>query len=122
MAKITKEEFVAALKEMSLLEIKELVDGLKEEFGIDPTAVAVAGPAAAEESSGPSVVSVWLNSDGGNKVAVIKVIREITGVGLMDAKKTVESAPVVVKEDISSEEAEPLLEKLKAAGAEAEAK
>ena len=107
---------------MSLLEIKDLVDGLKEEFGIDPTAVA-AGPAAgAAEDTGSSEVSVIITGDGGAKVAVIKAVREITGVGLMDAKKAVEALPYTIKEDISPAEAEELAAKLKETGATVEIK
>ena len=122
MAKLTKEAFVEALKEMSLLEIKELVDGLKEEFGIDPTAVAAAAPAAGGADAGSSEVDVVITSDGGNKVAVIKAVREITGVGLMDAKKAVESLPYKIKEQVSPAEAEEVANKLKEAGAELEVK
>lgn len=117
MAKITKADFVAALKEMSLLEIKDLVDGLKEEFGIDPSAVAVAaGPAAggAEEKTEFDVV---LESAGGNKVAVIKLVREVTGLGLMDAKKAAETAGSVIKEGASKDEAEELKKRFEEAGA-----
>ena len=85
MAKLTKDEFISSLKEMSILEIKELVDAMKEEFGVDPSAVAVAGPAvavAAEE--GPSKVNVVLTAAGANKIAVIKLVRDLTGLGLKE--------------------------------------
>ena len=84
MAKLTKEDFIASLKEMTLLEIKELVDAMKEEFGVDPSAVAVAAPAAgaAGADAAPSVVTVSIADAGAGKVGVIKVVREITGLGL----------------------------------------
>lgn len=115
MAKLTKEEFVSALKEMNIKEVMELIQGLKEEFGIDPTAVVAAAADAAEEKT---VFNVTLKSDGGNKLAVIKVVKDLLGLGLMDAKKLVESAPVVIKENAKKEEAEELKAKLTEAKAE----
>ncbi|HHT81947.1 MAG TPA: 50S ribosomal protein L7/L12 [Acholeplasmataceae bacterium] len=123
MAKLTKEQFVAALKEMTLLEIKELVDGLKEEFGIDPTAVAVAGPAvAAEEVEEKTEFDVILKNFGANKIAVIKVVREITGLGLADAKKVAETPDSVIKEKAKKDDAQAIKEQLEAAGATVEIK
>ncbi len=123
MAKLTKEQFVEALKEMTLLEIKELVDGLKEEFGIDPTAVAVAGPAAAaEEVEEKTEFDVILKDFGANKIAVIKVVREITGLGLADAKKVTETPNSVLKEKINKDDAQAYKEQLEAAGASVEVK
>lgn len=120
MAKLTKETFIESLKEMNIKEVMELVDAMKEEFGIDPTAVAVAaGPAAAADEA-PSEVTVTLKSAGGNKVAVIKAVKEITGAGLMDAKKMVDGAPTPIKENIKPEEAEEIKAKLVEAGAEVE--
>ena len=120
MAKLTKDSFISSLKEMNIKEVMELVEGMKEEFGIDPTAVAVAaGPAAGAEEA-KSEVTVTLKSFGGNKVAVIKAVKEALGLGLMDAKKLVESAPAPVKADIKPEEAEELKTALEAAGAEVE--
>lgn len=113
MAKITKADFVAALKEMSIKEVMELVNGLKEEFGIDPTAVAVAAAApAAEAKEEKSTFNITLKSDGGNKLNVIKAVKDLLGLGLMDAKKLVESAPVVLKENVKKEEAEAIKAKL----------
>ncbi|MBN4089553.1 50S ribosomal protein L7/L12 [Mycoplasma enhydrae] len=113
MAKLTKEEFVSALKEMNIKEVMELVEGLKEEFGIDPTAVvAAAAPAAGEAAEEKTVFNVTLKSDGGNKLAVIKAVKDLLGLGLMDAKKLVESAPVLLKENVKKEEAEELKAKL----------
>lgn len=123
MAKLTKEAFVEALKEMTLLEIKDLVDGLKEEFGIDPSAVAAAGPAAsAEAAEEKTEFDVILKSFGGNKIAVIKVVREATGLGLADAKTLTETADAVIKEAINKELAEELKGKLEEAGATVEVK
>lgn len=113
MAKITKADFVAALKEMNIKEVMELVNGLKEEFGIDPTAVAVAAAApAAEPKEEKSTFNITLKSDGGNKLNVIKAVKDLLGLGLMDAKKLVESAPVVLKENVKKEEAEAIKAKL----------
>ena len=120
MAKLTKEAFVEALKEMTLLEIKDLVDGLKEEFGIDPTAVAAAGPAAVEEVEEQTEFNVILKTFGANKIAVIKAVREATGLGLADAKTLTETADAVIKEAISKEAAEELKGKLEEAGATVE--
>ena len=113
MAKITKADFVAALKEMNIKEVMELVNGLKEEFGIDPTAVAVAAAAPATEAKEEkSTFNITLKSDGGNKLNVIKAVKDLLGLGLMDAKKLVESAPVVLKENVKKEEAEAIKAKL----------
>lgn len=123
MAKLTKAAFVEALKEMSLLEIKELVDGLKEEFGIDPTAVAAAGPAAAAEvAEEQTEFTVVLKTFGTNKIAVIKVVREVTGLGLADAKTLTETPDAVIKEKIKKEDAEALKTQLSDAGATVEIK
>jgi len=125
MAKLTKKAFVDALKEMTLLEIKELVDGLKEEFGIDPTAVAVAGPAAgaaAPEAEEKTDFNVVLKTFGANKIAVIKVIREVTGLGLAEAKTMAETADAVVKENAKKDDAEAIKNKLVEAGATVELK
>ncbi len=123
MAKLTKDEFISSLKEMNLLEIKELVDAMKEEFGVDPSAVAVAAPAAAGEASNdaPSVVTVSIADAGAAKVAVIKVVREITGLGLKESKDIVDSNGVV-KENVSADEANEIKSKLEEAGATVEVK
>ncbi len=120
MAKINKEEFIAGLKEMTILEIKELVDAMKEEFGIDPTAVAVAAPGAgagAAAAAEPTEVSVILENAGATKIAVIKVVREITGLGLKEAKDLVDGAPKSIKENIKPEEAKEIAAKLTEQGA-----
>ena len=123
MAKLTKESFIESLKEMSLLEIKELVDAMKEEFGVDPSSVAVAAPVAAgaQEESGPSTVTVNLVNAGLAKINVIKVIKEITGLGLADSKAIADNGGAV-KENISVDEANEIKAKLEEAGAEVEVK
>ncbi|MCU4117177.1 50S ribosomal protein L7/L12 [Mycoplasma zalophi] len=119
MAKLTKEEFISALKEMNIKEVMELVEGLKEEFGIDPSAVAVAAaPAAGAAAEEKTEFNVTLKSAGDQKVNVIKAVKELTGLGLMDAKKLVESAPAVIKENVKKDEAEDIKAKLSAVGAE----
>ena len=122
MAKLNRDEFISALKEMNLLEIKELVDAMKEEFGVDPSAVAVAAaPAAAAEAAGPSVVSVMLVNAGAAKINVIKVIKEITGLGLKESKDIADNGGAV-KEGISVDEANEIKAKLEEAGAQVEVK
>ena len=118
MAKINKEEFIAAIKEMSVLELNELVKAIEEEFGVTAAApVAVAAAGAVEEAAGPSEVSVILTSAGQAKLGVIKLVREITGLGLKEAKDLVDGAPKTVKEGASKEEAEDMKAKFEAAGA-----
>ena len=122
MAKLTREDFISSLKEMTLLEIKELVDAMKEEFGVDPSAVAVAAPAAgAAQDAAPSTVTVSIADAGAGKVGVIKVVKEITGLGLKESKDIVDSNGVV-KENISVAEAEEIKAKLEEAGATVEVK
>ena len=122
MAKLTKETFIESLKEMTLLEIKELVDAMKEEFGVDPSAVAVAAPAAgAAEDAAPTTVTVSIADGGAAKVAVIKVVKEITGLGLKESKDIVDNKGVV-KENISTTEADEIKAKLEEAGATVEVK
>ena len=124
MAKLTRDEFISSLKEMSLLEIKELVDAMKEEFGVDPSSVAVAAPVAggaSAEAAGPSVVTVNLVNAGAAKVNVIKVIKEITGLGLKESKDIADNGGAV-KENISVDEANEIKAKLEEAGAEVEVK
>ena len=122
MAKLTKESFIESLKEMTLLEIKELVDAMKEEFGVDPSAVAVAAaPAAAEAADEKSTFDVVLTSAGANKIAVIKIVREVTSLGLVEAKNLTEDGGAI-KEGLKKEEAEELKAKLEEAGATVELK
>lgn len=126
MAKLTKEEIIASLKEMTVVELNELVKAVEEEFGVTAAApVAVAGAAApAEEAApaGPTEVNLVLKAAGPTKVQVIKAVQAITGLGLMDAKKLVDGAPCNIKEKISPVEAEEHKKALVAAGAEVEIK
>ena len=119
MAKLTTAEFIEAIKELSVLELNELVKACEEEFGVSAAAgvvVAAAGgeAAAAEEKT---EFDVELTEIGPNKVKVIKVVREITGLGLKEAKEAVDSAPKVLKEAVSKEEAEDIKAKIEAEGA-----
>ena len=123
MAKISKEEFIAAIKEMSVLELNDLVKAIEEEFGVTAAApVAVmAGGAAAEEEQSNEVNLVLVNA-GAGKIGVIKLVREVTGLGLKEAKELVDGAPKPIKEKITPEEAEALKAKFVEAGAEVEIK
>lgn len=122
MAKISTKEIIDSIKEMTILEVKELVDAMKEEFGVDPSAVAVAAPVAgAEASEGPSTVNVVLASAGANKIAVIKLVREVTGLGLKEAKDIADNGGNV-KENVSTDEANELKAKFEEAGATIELK
>lgn len=116
MAKLNKEDFISALKEMTILEVKELVDAMKEEFGVDPSAVAVAAAPAAPAEEGPSTKTVVLKEAGATKIAVIKAIREITGLGLVEAKALADNGGNI-KENVSSDEANEIKAKLEEAGA-----
>ena len=119
MAKLTTAEFIAALKELSVLELNELVKACEEEFGVSAAAgVVVAGPAAAaEEAEEKTEFDVELTEIGPNKVKVIKVVREATGLGLKEAKEVVDNAPKIVKEQVSKAEADDLKAKLEEQGA-----
>ena len=120
MAKLTRDEFISALKEMTILEINELVEAMKEEFGVDPSAVAVAaGPAVAVAEEGPSKVNVVLTAAGANKIAVIKIVRDLTGLGLKEAKDIADNGGNV-KEGIDKEEAEKIKAQFEEAGATVE--
>ena len=121
MAKLTKEEFINSLNEMSILEIKELVDAMKEAYGVDPSAVAVAGPAVAAVEEGPSKVNVVLTAAGANKIAVIKLVRDLTGLGLKEAKDLADNGGNI-KENVSMDEANDLKAKFEEVGATIELK
>lgn len=123
MAKLTRDEFISALKEMNLLEIKELVDAMKEEFGVDPSAVAVAAAPAGDAGAdaAPAAVNVAIADAGAAKVNVIKVVKEITGLGLKESKDIVDNCGVV-KENVSADEANEIKAKLEEAGATVEFK
>ena len=119
MAKLTTAEFIEAIKELSVLELNELVKACEEEFGVSAAAgvvVAAAGPAA-EAAEEKTEFDVELTEVGPNKVKVIKVVREATGLGLKEAKDVVDNAPKVIKEAASKEEAEEIKTKLEAEGA-----
>ena len=122
---MTKEEIMQAIEEMTVLELSELVKAMEEKFGVSaaaPVAVAAApaaGAAAAEEKTEFDVI---LASAGDKKINVIKVVREITGLGLKEAKDLVDNAPKVVKEAVSKEEAEEIKAKLEGEGAEVNVK
>ena len=120
---MTKEEIMQAIEEMTVLELSELVKAMEEKFGVSAAAPVAVAAAGAEEAAGePANVTVTLTEAGGTKVAVIKAVREITGLGLVDAKKLVDGAPAAIKENVSPEEAEQIKEKLVAAGATVEVK
>ena len=125
MAKLTKEEIVESLKDYTALELADLVKAVEEAFGVT-AAVATAAAAPAEEEEvkkGPTEVSLILKGLGtGSKVAIIKAVQAITGLGLMDAKKLVDALPAPIKEHISPVEAEEHKKALVAAGAEVEIK
>ena len=123
MAKLTIEEIVASLKEFTVVELNDLVKAVETEFGVT-AAVAVAAAPAEEEAvqAGPTEVNLILTSVGGSKVAVIKAVQAITGLGLMDAKKLVDALPATIKEKISPVEAEEHKKALVEAGAEVEIK
>ena len=118
MAKLTTAEFIEAIKELSVLELNELVKACEEEFGVSAAAgVVVAAAGAGEAAEEKTEFDVELTEVGPNKGKVIKVVREITGLGLKEAKEAVDSAPKTLKEAVSKEEAEDIKAKLEAEGA-----
>lgn len=120
---MTNEEIIKELSGKTVLEINELVKALEEAWGVSAAAaVAVAGPAAAAPAEEKTEFDVVLKAAGANKIAVIKEVRAITGLGLKDAKDMVEGAPKTVKEGASKEDAEKIAEQLKKVGAEVEIK
>ena len=127
---MSKEDILNAIKEMSVLELSELVKSLEDEFGVTaaaPVAAVGVAPAAGDagdagDSDEEAALTVNLQDIGANKISVIKAVREITPLGLKEAKDLVESAPVAVKENVSKEEAEEAKTKLEAAGAKVELK
>ncbi len=127
MATISKEEIKEAIKNMTVLELAELVKELEEEFGVSAAAMVAAAPAAGGAAGGAAAeekteFDVILQSPGEKKINVIKVVREITGLGLKEAKELVDNAPKPVKEGVSKEEAEQIKAKLEEAGATVEIK
>lgn len=120
MAKLSTQEIIDAIKEMKILEVKELVDAMKEEFGVDPSAVAVAAaPAAGAAAEEKTEATVVLKDAGSAKIQVIKAIRDITGLGLMEAKKLADEGGNV-KENAPMEEANEIKAKLEEVGATVE--
>jgi large subunit ribosomal protein L7/L12 len=125
---LTKEEFISAIESMTVLELAELVKDLQEKFGVSAAApVAIAAPAAGGAAAAPveeeqSTFNVVLVAAGDKKINVIKVVREITGLGLKEAKEVVDTAPKAVKEGLSKEDAEKLKAQLEAEGAKVELK
>jgi large subunit ribosomal protein L7/L12 len=122
MAKLSHEEILAFLEEATILELNELVKAIEEKFGVTAAAPVAVAAAPVEEAAGPAEVSVILKDCGASKVGVIKVVRELTGLGLVEAKGLVDKCPSPIKENISPEEAEAIKEKLVAAGATVEIK
>jgi len=121
--KMTKDQIIEAIKGMSILEIKELVEACEEEFGVSASApVMVAGAAAGGAAEEKTEFDVILQSAGAKKIGVIKVVREITGLGLKEAKALVDGAPETIKEAAAKEEAEEIKAKLEEAGAVIELK
>lgn len=120
-------KFIEEVKQLTVIELSELVKALEEEFGVSAAAVAVGGGGAggggaAEEAAEQTEFTVMLNGAGASKIAVIKVVRELTGLGLKEAKEMVDTAPKAIKENVSKEDAEAAFAKLKEAGADVELK
>ncbi len=127
MAKLTQEEIINSIKEMTVLELNNLVKALEEEFGVSAAAAAVAVPAAGAAAGGEAAeekteFDVILKSPGAKKLEVVKVVKKLTGLGLKEAKELVDKAPGAVKEGVSKEEAEDIKKALEEAGAEVEVK
>ncbi|MGN8647844.1 50S ribosomal protein L7/L12 [Gracilibacillus sp. HCP3S3_G5_1] len=121
---MSKEQIIEAIKEMSVLELNDLVKAIEEEFGVTAAApVAVAGGAAGGDAAAEQTeFDVVLESAGSSKIKVVKAVREITGLGLKDAKDLVDNAPGAIKEGVAKEEAEEMKAKLEEAGASVELK
>ncbi|MDF1797349.1 MAG: 50S ribosomal protein L7/L12 [Coxiellaceae bacterium] len=122
---LNKEEILDAIAEMSVMDICDLVSAMEEKFGVSAAAVAVAGPAVAADAGAAeekTEFDVVMTSFGANKIAVIKAIRAITGLGLKEAKDMVEGVPATVKEGVSKDEAEEVKKQLVEAGAEVDLK
>ena len=119
MAKLTIEEIIAAVKELTVLELNDLVKAAEEEFGVSAAAgvAVVAGPAAGAAAEEKTEFDVELTEVGSEKIKVIKVVREVTGLGLKEAKEAVDGAPKVLKEQASKEDAEAIKAKLEEVGA-----
>lgn len=120
MAKLSTSEIIDAIKEMTILEVKDLVDAMKEELGVDPSVVAVAAaPIASADADADAKKTVVLKDAGASKIAVIKIVREITGLGLVEAKGVADNGGNI-KENVSADEANEIKAKLEEAGATVE--
>ena len=124
---VSKEDILETISEMSIMEVVDLVSAMEEKFGVSAAAAVAAAPVAGGDSGGDAAAEktefdVVLSSFGGNKVAVIKVVRAVTGLGLKEAKDMVEGAPSTVKEAAAKDEAEDIKKQLEEAGAAAELK
>ena len=121
---VSKEDILESISNMSVMDVVELVEAMEEKFGVSAASVAAAAPAVAaapaEAAEEQSEFTIKMSSFGSNKVAVIKVVRTVTGLGLKDAKDMVEGAPVTVKEGVSKQEAEEAKKQLEEAGATVE--
>ena len=120
---VSKEDILESISSMSVMDVVELVEAMEEKFGVSAASVAAAPAAAAapaEAAEGQSEFTIKMSSFGANKVAVIKVVRAVTGLGLKDAKDMVEGAPITVKEGVSKQEADDAKKQLEEAGATVE--
>lgn len=125
MTTLSRQEIIDSISQMTVIDLSELVKEMEEKFGVSAAAVAVAGAApgaAAPAAEEKTEFDVILTEAGANKVAAIKVVRELTGLGLAEAKATVEAAPKAIKEGVSKADAEAMLKKITDAGAKAEIK
>lgn len=123
MAKLTHEDILAYLEEATILELNDLVKAIEEKFDVTAAAPVAVAAAATEEAAGPAAnVTVTLTDVGATKVAVIKAVREITGLGLVEAKGLVDNVPAEIKKDVPAEEGAKIKEQLEAAGASVEVK
>ena len=122
MAKIDTQKFIEDLKEMTVLELNELVKAIEEAFGVTAAAAVVAAGPAEEKEEGPQLVSVILKDANANKVGIIKAVKDLLGLSLMDAKKLVETPEAKIKENISVDEANQIKAKLEEVQAEVEVK
>lgn len=120
MAKISAQDIISSLKEMTILEINDLVKAIETEFGVSAAAPVAAASAASTAAEAPSEFTIKLVDSGANKVAVIKVVREVTGLGLMEAKAAVDNVPSTIKEAVKPDEANEMKKKFEAAGAKVE--
>ncbi len=124
---VSKEDILETISEMSVMEVVDLISAMEEKFGVSAAAAVAAAPAAGGDAGGEAAAEkdefdVVMSSFGGNKVAVIKVVRAVTGLGLKEAKEMVEGAPSTVKEGAAKDEAEDIKKQLEEAGAEVELK